>query len=159
MASQFGIRVIGLNRSGKPCDRVERVYTPGDPGGFFEESDYIVLTLPDTPQTRHFIDADTLGQMKSSAVLMNVGRGRLINEADLVAALREGRIGGAVLDVFENEPLAQESPLWQLPNVFITPHTAAASFPDDIVGIFVENYRRFTQKRALSHVIDFELGY
>ena len=66
---------------------------------------------------------------------------------------------GAVLDVFENEPLAQNSPLWQLPNVFITPHTAAMSFPEYVVRIFVENYKRLIQERPLSHIIDFDLGY
>lgn len=158
-ASRFGIRVIGLNRSGTPCASVENVFTQGDPGGFFEEPDYIVLTLPDTPRTKHFINRDTLRLMKPSAVLMNVGRGSLINEADLAAALGERIIGGAVLDVFEDEPLAQDSPLWELPNVFITPHTAAVSFPEDIVGIFVRNYKRFIERQDLSHVIDFKLGY
>jgi phosphoglycerate dehydrogenase-like enzyme len=158
-ARQFGIRVIGLNRSGRPCENVDQVHTLDDLAGFFKEPDYIVLTLPDTPQTKHFISADNLSLMKSSAVLMNVGRGSIINQADLVCALREGVIGGAVLDVFENEPLAQDSPLWQLPNVFITPHTAAMSFPGDIVRIFVENYKRFILERPLSHIIDFNLGY
>jgi len=118
-----------------------------------------VLTLPDTPETKHFINTDSLKLMKPSAVVMNVGRGCIINEVDLVTALREGVIRGAVLDVFENEPLAQDSPLWQLPNVYITPHTAAMSFPEDIVRIFVENYKRFLQKQPLSHIIDFDLGY
>ncbi len=158
-ARQFGIRVIGLNRSGRPCENVDQVHTLDDLAGFFKEPDYIVLTLPETPQTKHFISADNLSLMKSSAVLMNVGRGSIINEADLVCALREGVIGGAVLDVFENEPLDQDSLLWQLPNVFITPHTAAMSFPEDIVRIFVENYKSFIQERPLSHIIDFDLGY
>jgi phosphoglycerate dehydrogenase-like enzyme len=158
-ARQFGIRVIGLNRSGRSCENVEQVHTLGDLAGFFKEPDYIVLTLPDTPQTKHFINTYNLKLMKSSAVLINVGRGCIINEADLVTALREGVIGGAVLDVFENEPLAQDSSLWQLPNVFITPHTAAMSFPEDIVRIFVENYKRFIQGQPLSHIIDFDLGY
>jgi phosphoglycerate dehydrogenase-like enzyme len=158
-ARQFGIRVIGLNRSGRPCEHVEKVHKLEHFASFFAEPDYIVLTLPDTPRTKHFINADSLKLMKPSAVLMNVGRGSIINEADLVCALREGVIGGAVLDVFENEPLAQNSPLWQLSNVFITPHTAAMSFPEDIVRIFVENYKRFIQEQPLSHIIDFDLGY
>ncbi|MFC1776542.1 D-2-hydroxyacid dehydrogenase [Pseudomonadota bacterium] len=158
-ARQFGIRVIGLNRSGHPCKNVEKVYTSDDPAGFFKEPDYIVLTLPDTPQTRHFINADNLSLMKPSAVLMNVGRGSLINEADLLTALREDVIAGAVLDVFQNEPLVQDSPLWQLPNVYITPHTAAMSFAQDIVEIFIDNYKRFIQKQPLSYIIDFDLGY
>lgn len=158
-ASQLGIRVIGLNRSGNSCAHVEKVYTQDDSAGFYEEPDYVVVTLPDTPRTRHFINADSLDMMKPSAVLMNVGRGSLVNESDLVAALQTGVIGGAVLDVFENEPLAQNSPLWELPNVYITPHTAATSFPEEIVGIFVENYQRFMDGQPLSHIIDFDLGY
>jgi phosphoglycerate dehydrogenase-like enzyme len=158
-ARHFGIRVTGLNRSGRPCDDVEKVYTADDLAEFFEEPDYVVLTLPDTPQTRHFINADVLKMMKSSAVLMNVGRGSTINEADLVNALRQGIIGGAVLDVFETEPLGQDNPLWQLPGVYVTPHNAATSFPEEIAGIFVDNYQRFLQKKALRHVIDFDLGY
>jgi phosphoglycerate dehydrogenase-like enzyme len=130
-----------------------------DIAGFLEQPDYVVLTLPDTPQTTNFIDLDVLKMMKPSAVLMNVGRGSIINEVDLVCALREGVIGGAVLDVFTNEPLAQDSPLWRLPNVYITPHISAISFPEDIVEIFVGNYQRFLQKQRLRHVIDFDLGY
>jgi len=158
-ARHFGMRVIGLNRSGAACDDVEKVYTVDDLVGFLETPDYVVLTLPDTRQTRHFINADVLKMMKSSAVLMNVGRGKLINEADLVAALSEGIIGGAVLDVFANEPLDRDNPLWQLPNVFVTPHNAATTFPEDIVEIFVENYGRFLQQETLRHVVDFDLGY
>jgi len=158
-ARYFGMRVTGLNRSGRPCDDVEKVYTANDLSGFFEEPDYVVLTLPDTPQTRHFINLDVLNMMKPSAVLMNVGRGNLINEDDLIFALRNGVIAGAVLDVFSNEPLAQDSPLWQLNNVYVTPHNAATSFPEDIVAIFVENYQHFIQKEPMRHIIDFDLGY
>lgn len=158
-ARHFGIRVTGLNRSGKPCEGVENVYTVDELGAFLKEPDYVVLTLPATPQTNGFINADTLKMMKPSAVLINVGRGNSINEADLVCALNEAVIAGAVLDVFENEPLALESPLWQMPNVYITPHMAATSFPENIAEIFIENYRRFRRKESLLHVVDFELGY
>lgn len=158
-ARHFGMHVVGLSRSGTPCDDVEKVYTADDLAGFFTKPDYVVLTLPDTPQTRHFINAETLKMMKPSTVLMNVGRGSLINEADLVSALRKNVIGGAVLDVFTSEPLPQDSPLWDLPNVYVTPHNAATSFPADIAGIFLENYRRFLQNETLLHVVDFELGY
>ena len=158
-ARNFGMQVSGLNRSGVSCEDVDRVYTVDDIGAFLEKPDYVVLTLPDTPRTRHFINIDTLKMMKPSAVLMNVGRGSLVDEAALVSVLRSGGIAGAVLDVFENEPLARDNPLWHMPNVYITPHNAATSFPEDVVGIFVENYQRFVQKRLLRHVIDFDLGY
>jgi len=97
--------------------------------------------------------------MKPSAVVINVGRGNSICEADLIEALRGGIVGGAVLDVFESEPLAADSPLWLMPNVYITPHTSAISFPEDIVKVFVDNYRRFLRGEPLQHVVDFELGY
>jgi len=158
-ARHFGIRVTGLNRSGKSCKDVEKVYTADDLAGFFATPDYVVLTLPDTPKTKNFINSDVLKMMKPSAVLMNVGRGSIVDEDDLVSALRGGIIGGAVLDVFTDEPLARESPLWLLPNVYVTPHNAATSFPEDIVEIFVENYRRFMRKEPMLHVIDFDLGY
>jgi len=158
-ARHFGMRVTGLNRSGRPCDAVEKVYIADDLNSFFAGLDYVVLTLPATRQTKHFIHAEVLGLMKPSAVLINTGRGNSINEADLADALRKGIIGGAVLDVFEDEPLASENPLWKLPNVYITPHTAAISFPEDISGVFIENYHRFLRQEPLLHNVDFELGY
>lgn len=158
-ARLFGIPVIGLNRSGKPCSEVQEVFTADNLAGFLETPDYLVITLPDTQETRHFIDADFLKMMKSSAVLINVGRGNVVNENDLAQALESGVIGGAVLDVFETEPLPGESPLWSLPNVYITPHVAAVSFPEDVVRIFSENYSRFLQDESLLNLIDFERGY
>jgi len=155
----FGLRVTGFNRSGKPCADVEKVYTEEYLAEFLAEPDYLVLTLPDTPQTRHFINADTLAMVKSSTVLINVGRGSIVNESDLVTALQQGQIGAAILDVFEAEPLPGDSPLWGLPNVYVTPHFAAASFPQDVAGIFVENYGRFIRGDPLLHVIDFDRGY
>ena len=127
-AQSYGLRVTGLNRSGKTCDGVEEVFTPESREQFFAQSDYVVLTLPDTPQSRHFINAETLAMMKSSATLINVGRGSIVNEPDLVTALQQGQIAAAVLDVFETEPLPKDSLLWSLPNVYVTPHFAAASF-------------------------------
>jgi len=119
----------------------------------------VVLTLPATAQTRHIVNASTLKMMKPSAVLINVGRGNSVCEGDLVEALRDGVIGGAVLDVFEKEPLPQDSPLWLMPNVYITPHTSAISFPAEIVKVFADNYRRFARGDSLRYVVDFELGY
>jgi len=158
-ARHFGMQVTGFNRTGSPCDDVEKVYTMDEIAEFLEKPDYVVLTLPDTSHTRHFINARVLKMMKPSAVLINVGRGSLINEADLVAALRDGIIGGAVLDVFASEPLARDDPLWSLPGVYITPHNAATSFPEDVVEIFIDNYARFLRQESLQYVVDFDLGY
>jgi len=156
---QLGLRVCGLNRTGAPCAEVEEVYDLGRISEFLQDPDYLVLSLPETHYTRGFIDAEKLRMMKSSAVLINVGRGSAVVEDDLVDALRDGRIGGAVLDVFEHEPLDAESPLWGLPNVFVTAHHAALSFPEDIGAIFTENYSRFIDQEPLLHVVDFATGY
>jgi phosphoglycerate dehydrogenase-like enzyme len=158
-AQQLGIHVTGFNRSGKDDGIVEKVYTSDSLAEFLTDLDYVVLTLPDTPGTRNFINADALRMMKSSAVLINVGRGGIVNEEDLIMALQQGEIGAAVLDVFATEPLPAESLLWSLPNAYVTPHFAAASFPQDVVKIFVENYHRFIRKDPLLYRIDFELGY
>jgi phosphoglycerate dehydrogenase-like enzyme len=155
----FGMRAIGLGRSGGACEDVEVVYTASHIDEFLAQPDYVVMSLPETAQTRGFMDAGKLRMMKPNAVLINVGRGSSIVEADLVEALANGVIGGAVLDVFGHEPLPQSSPLWAMPNVFVTPHNAALSFPADIAAIFVDNYHRFTQSRPLSHAVDFEAGY
>lgn len=158
-ARGFGLRVTAYNRTGKPCAEVEKVYTSPQLGEFLADLDYVVITLPGTAQTRHFIHADVFKMMKPSAVIINVGRGQVVNETDLIEALQAGVIGGAVLDVFEEEPLPESSPLWAMPNTWITPHNAAVSFPRDIVAIFAENYHRFVQHKSLMHVVDFNLGY
>jgi phosphoglycerate dehydrogenase-like enzyme len=159
MVKGFGLRVTGLSRSGAACDDVDEVFTTGCVAEFLAEPDYVVMSLPETGLTRGFMDATKLRMMKPSAVLINIGRGSSIVEADLVEALESGVIGGAVLDVFEREPLPQDSPLWSLPNVLITPHYSALSFPADISAIFVDNYHRFTRGEPLRHVVDFEAGY
>ena len=159
IANAYGLRVTGLNRSGKACAGVEKVYSNDQLLEFLAELDYLVLTLPDTAQTRDFINADTLAMMKPSATLINVGRGNIINENDLIFSLQQKQISSAVLDVFKTEPLPTESPFWEMPNVYITPHIAATSFPHDVVEIFVENYTRFINRDALLHRIDFERGY
>jgi phosphoglycerate dehydrogenase-like enzyme len=158
-ARHFGLRIIGLNRSGKPCEAVETVYTVDELPAFLKKPDYIVLALPETQQTNQLINSDTLGMMKPSAVLINIGRGNSVNETDLVRALEDAVIGGAVLDVFESEPLPPESPLWRMPNVYITPHMAATSFPEDIAETFLQNYQRFLRREPLQYTVDFELGY
>ncbi|MCW8925769.1 MAG: D-2-hydroxyacid dehydrogenase [Xanthomonadales bacterium] len=156
---QLGLRVTGLSRTGAACDEVEAVFDHEGMEAFLSEPDYLVLSLPDTTHTKGFIDAGKLRMMKPTAVLINVGRGNTIVERDLVEALRDGIVGGAVLDVFEKEPLDKDSPLWEMPNVFVTPHHAALSFPEDISEIFIRNYHRFVRREPLLHVVDFDEGY
>lgn len=157
--AHFGMRVLGVKRDPQPVEHVETVYGTDQLSEFLPQVDYLVLVLPATTDTRHFVNAEFLRQMKPDAVLINVGRGTTLDEAALVEALKNGALKGAVLDVFEQEPLPQSSPLWSLPNVMITPHNSALSFPAHICDIFVDNYRRFVRGEALQYQVDFTRGY
>jgi len=158
-AAHFGMRVIAYERMCGDYAHVDQVFTGDSFTEFLGIPDYLILVLPRTPATTGLINAGSLRRMKSSAVLINVGRGNAVVEDDLAEALRDGVIRAAVLDVFEEEPLPASSTLWTLPNAYITPHNAAFSFPSDIVRIFSENYQRFLQKKPMKYVIDFERGY
>ncbi|MCP1675560.1 phosphoglycerate dehydrogenase-like enzyme [Natronocella acetinitrilica] len=158
-ARHFGMRVLGYKRSPGEVEGVDAVYAGADFAEFAAAVDYLVLVMPATAETEHVINATTLSAMKPSAWLINVGRGALVNEAALAEALEQRRIGGAILDVFEEEPLPGSSSLWKLSNVVITPHVAAESFPEDIAGIFADNWQRFQGGKPLLYEIDFERGY
>lgn len=155
----FGMRVLGYRNSPTPHPNVERVYTRDGLDEFLSDLDYLVITLPSTADTKHLFNSETLASMKSGSVLINVGRGSLIDEDALAHALASNAIKAAVLDVFETEPLASSSPLWQLPNAYISPHCAAYSFPEDITEIFAANYQLFRHGKTLNHVFDFKKGY
>jgi len=144
----LGTRVLGYRRQAGEVPGVDRLYS-AERGETIEpllrESDYLVLALPLSDQTWHIIGADQLGRLKPTAVVVNMGRGGLIDEEALIATLREGRIAGAGLDTFEREPLSPDSPLWDLPNVLITPHTTP-QVPDRTgrsFEIVAENARRY----------------
>lgn len=158
-ARQFGMQVSGLKRTAEPVAGVDKVYTPDQLEAFLAPLDYLVLILPDTPDTKHLINGQTLSYLKPEAVLINVGRGASVDEAALVNALSQNKLRAAVLDVFEREPLPADSALWQLPNAYLTPHIAAQSFPKQVAAIFAENYQRFNSGQALNHLVNFERGY
>jgi len=155
----FGLRVLGYSRSGRPVDGFERVYSPSQLFEFLPRLDYLVAVLPRTRETDGLLDARAFGAMRPSCVLVNVGRGNAVNQAALGAALRQGQLAGAVLDVFGDEPLPADSPLWDAPGCTVTAHVAARSRPEDIARIFVENYNRYVAGEALNYLVDFERGY
>jgi phosphoglycerate dehydrogenase-like enzyme len=159
-ASHFGMTVFGLksSSSGK-VKYIDEMFTMGKISEFLKELDYLVLTLPSTPLTKWFINYRTLKMMKKSSILMNIGRGTLVNEIDLISALNDGIINGAVLDVFENEPLFGDSPLWKMKNVLVTPHNSGVSFPKQITNIFCENYKLFLKNLSLNNLVNFKKGY
>jgi phosphoglycerate dehydrogenase-like enzyme len=158
-AKHFGMKVWGYKRSYEEVPEVDRIFAGANFGEFLSNPDYLVITLPSTPETMHFFDYDSFHAMKRSSVLISIGRGNVVSERALVRALEEKLISGAVLDVFEEEPLPGESPLWALPNVLITPHNSGFSFPEKVAKIFAENYRRFVVKKPLKYMVDFNRGY
>lgn len=176
LAEAFGMKVLALKRN--PSDRVDAGWCPaglGDPDGkiparFFgpqdreailRESDYVSVTLPLTDHTRKFIGEREFAAMKPEAYLVNIGRGEVIDERAMAAALSAKKIGGAGLDVFEHEPLEAGSPLWDLENVILTPHISGANrgYMDKACELFAENLKRFAANRPLLNLVDPALGY
>jgi phosphoglycerate dehydrogenase-like enzyme len=160
-AAAFGMRVWGTKRRPEAVEGVERVLPPDGIDALLREAHVLVLTLPLTPATRGLIGRRELGLLPRGAFVVNVGRGELVNETALIEALQDGRLGGAGLDVFADEPLPPASPLWSLPGVIVTPHVAG-NFPgymDRIVPAFCENLRRYLAGQPLVNVVDPAVGY
>ena len=141
--------------------QLDRVGGPETLPELLAESDFIVLAAPLTPETEDLINAETLAMVKPGAWLINVARGRLIDERALLRALRDGHLGGAVLDTFRDEPLPPMSSFYDLPNVIVTPHTAWSSgrVLDRSVELFCDNLRRFATGEPLLNVVDPDAGY
>ena len=152
----LGATVIGTSRHGAPVDHVDRLIQVDDIASTVPEVDAIVLTLPGTAATEKLIGADVFAAVKPGTILVNVGRGTVVDEDALVPALRDGRIGFAALDVFATEPLPESSPLWAEPNVLVSPHTAALNSAEDrlIAELFAANATRLLDGDELVNVVD-----
>jgi glyoxylate/hydroxypyruvate reductase A len=155
----FQMRVIGLSRTGRRVPECDRVYRRPAFHEFLAASDYVVMVTPLTPETRGMLGEPEFHAMRPEAWLVNLGRGPLIQEPALVRALQERWIAGAVLDVFTEEPLPTEHPLWGMTNVVVTPHISGPSVPDEIAPIFNENLKRFLGGRPLRGRVDIRRGY
>ncbi|MBI2098696.1 MAG: D-2-hydroxyacid dehydrogenase [Candidatus Wildermuthbacteria bacterium] len=165
LASCVGARVLAADRAlrqtqGKP-DFVEELYTTEQLGEALPRADFVVLCLPLTKATHHLFDSSKFRIMKSSAAIINIGRGAVIHEQNLIAALQQKVIAGAALDVTEQEPLAPENPLWGMENVVITPHHSGISekYMDRAVDVFCENLKAYLQGERLPNLVDKEKGY
>ena len=158
-AENFGVTVTGLSRSGAPAPGFDKVMQFGQLDDFLQGIDYLVAVLPQTAGTDKLLNTASLAKLPAHAYFINVGRSNVVDDDALIDALTNNRLAGATLDVFDEEPLPQDSPLWDATNLSITAHVAAASHPTLIVPIFIENYRRYTHKQALNYVIDFDAGY
>jgi D-2-hydroxyacid dehydrogenase (NADP+) len=162
LAQPIGMRVRAVTRSGRAeSGLAEQIYAVSDIQQALTEGDFIVLAAPETPETFHMIGAPQFQVMKKTAYFINVARGSLVDEAALVDALRKRAIAGAALDVTEQEPLPAESPLWNLENVFITPHLSAASESlwERQTDLLLENLDRWFSRRELLNRVDLERGY
>lgn len=157
-----GVRVRGVARTARPADDVfGSIVGPDGLRAELATADHVVNVLPITSATRRVFGVPEFAAMKPTAVFVNIGRGATVDEPALIQALGGRVIAGAALDVFEEEPLPAESPLWRMPNVLVSPHRAGdhEGWEADVVALFVDNLRRFVAGEPLRNVVDVELGY
>jgi phosphoglycerate dehydrogenase-like enzyme len=176
LAKAFGMKVLVTKRDGRHTeDHGFMLPDTGDPSGdlpdriypieatrsLLTECDYVVVSLPLTEKTHHLIDEEMFRAMKPSAFFVNIGRGSIVHEEHLVKALKKGWIAGAGLDVFEQEPLPDDSPLWKLDNVIMTPHISGFTpdYDKRAMAVFAENLRRYLAGEQLLNVLDRQVGY
>jgi phosphoglycerate dehydrogenase-like enzyme len=172
-AKFFGMTVRGYTRSSEDCEFVDEYFHPLESASslaslqdqapalqrFATGLDYLISILPNTKDTLKLVDADLLSALPPHCVFINVGRGSAVDESALMEALENERLAGAVLDVFEQEPLPKEHLFWTTRNLHMTFHTSAPSFPEDIAKVFIENYRLYVEGKPLKYQVDFERGY
>ena len=158
-ACSMGMHTIGLASTPRELPEFETVYDPDHLPSFLSQLDVFVICLPLTKATRGMIGAEQLALLRDSTVLVNVARGGILDEAALIDALQHQRIGAAILDVFEHEPLSADSPLWAMDNVTVTSHHSGLNIPDDIIDFFLANLCRFQSGDRLNGFVDLARGY
>jgi phosphoglycerate dehydrogenase-like enzyme len=160
-AKAFGMKIWGSRRHPQPLPNFDKVVGVDEWRSLLPQVDYVVVATPLTPETKGMIDASVLRSLRDSAYLINIARGAIVDETALITALREGWIAGAGLDTVLTEPLPPESPLWSLPNIFITPHCSAVSpvLKGRIVELFLDNLQRYQAGKPLRNVVDKLAGY
>ena len=161
IAATLRMRVIGTRRRPEPMPHVDAVLPPQRTPEVLAQSDFVLLLLPATPETESFIDAGRLAMMKPGAWLLNFGRGQIIKDDDLIAAVKARRIAGAVLDVFRQEPLPAGHPFWTTEGILVLPHIGGPHPQRDrfVARLFVENLGRFLDGKPLKEAVDRQTGY
>jgi phosphoglycerate dehydrogenase-like enzyme len=162
LLNALGVRTGLVGRTSRDNDaEFGRVHGFGELPGLLPDADWVVSAAPLTEQTADMFDAVTFGRMKQGARFINVGRGPLVVEDDLLAALTSGRLGGAALDVFRTEPLPPDSAYWDTPGLLVSPHMSADTYGwlDDLAEVFIDNFERWTSGRPLRNTVDKKLGY
>lgn len=160
-AKAMGMHTIGVKRTVEPVDGFDEIVTSDDLLAVAPRADHLVVTLPGTPHTTKMVDAAVLAACKPGVVVVNVGRGTVIDEAALIEALRSGQVSSAALDVFEVEPLPTDSPLWEMPNVIVSPHSATLDTGEEarVTALFCDNLRRYLDGQPLRNIVDPVQGY
>jgi phosphoglycerate dehydrogenase-like enzyme len=160
-AKAFGMRIFGSCRHPKSLPNFDKVVGANEWKELLPEAEFVVIATPLTPETRGMIDVETLGLFRPDSYLINIARGAIVDESALTKALQEGWIAGAALDTVFTEPLPAESPLWTLPNVFITPHCSGSSprVKERTLALFLNNFNRYCQGKPLRNVVDKTAGY
>jgi len=161
LANALGMTVIGTKRNPTPLPGLAEVLPPERTNDVLARSDFVVLLLPATPATENFIDAERLSHMKTTAWLLNFGRGHLIDDAALIAAAGAKKIGGAILDVFRQEPLPETHPFWKAEGIIVLPHIGGGHPKRDsvVAQLFVDNLGRFLDGKPLRETVDRAAGY
>ncbi|NMD53480.1 D-2-hydroxyacid dehydrogenase [Shewanella sp. DNRA4] len=158
-AKQFGMHVTGINHSGREVEGFDVILPLSQLTQCLSHSDVVTNLLPSTPETRQLLNQSMIAKLKADAILVNVGRGDVLDLDALNAQLIAQPAQQAILDVFMQEPLPATHPIWERPNVIITPHISAPSQPEQIVRIFSDNYRRYIAAEPLQNQVDFTQGY
>jgi phosphoglycerate dehydrogenase-like enzyme len=153
------MRVVSWDMVKKDVSVVDRQYGGPELRDFLKEADFVVVTLPATPETTNFVNRDFFKAMKKTAYLINIARGAIVDEGALEDALKTGQIAGAALDVMKQEPLPPDSPLWNCPNLILSAHISGPNLPEEMVEIFKENFQRYLKKEPLKGLIHFERGF
>lgn len=162
LVKPLALRIIGVSRHGRPHPSVDQMVTPDKLDDVLPEADYVFVSTPHTAETENLISRKRLGRMKAGSGLINVGRAPVVDYAALIEQLESGRLSGAVLDVFDSEPLPADSKLWTVPNLMITPHVSADdgdSYVPLTLQLFFENMKRYVVGSPLRNVVRPELGY
>lgn len=161
IAREFGMKTIGVRKSGKISQFIDEMYTNDNMIYAVSKADYVICALPLTDETYHLLGKDFFKNMKNDAVFINIGRGKVVDESSLIDALKNKTIRGAALDVFEEEPLSKESPLWDMENVIITPHTAGISphYMERGIEIIKHNIKAYLGDGDFINRVDLEKQY
>lgn len=157
----FGMRVVGMNTNGRAAEFFDETYPLSQYAEIFPKADYLICVLPSTDSTTHFLDKEKLSLLPEGAHFVNVSRGAIVKEADLIELLQKGHLAGAVMDVFEVEPLPESNPLWEMENVYVYPHSSWVSelMVERRADLIYKNLARLKKGEPLVNVVDIPRGY